>query len=128
MSLSFFLHTVKWFQAKLYNSHNLMSVICLHTVCSSKSIDRTLLGVTTPGQSGPGSNGNERVFYIPQIFKAGTLPSDCLMSYPGHLLVGVGLTLLQRCSWYILQLQPTGLISIMVSFKISAISLNVIKA
>ena len=30
----FFLHKVKWFQVLLYNSHNLTSVICLHTVCS----------------------------------------------------------------------------------------------
>ena len=32
--LSSFLHTIKWFQVLLYNSHNLKSVICLHTVCS----------------------------------------------------------------------------------------------
>ena len=36
--------------------------------------------------SGPRSNGNERVFHIPQISKAGVSPSDCLISYPGHLL------------------------------------------
>ena len=28
--------------------------------------DKTLSGATTPGQSGPGSNGNEEVLYIPQ--------------------------------------------------------------
>ena len=40
-----------------------------------------------PGQSGPGSNGNEGVLHIyqsPSII--GTLPSDCLVSYPGHSL------------------------------------------
>ena len=29
-------------------------------------IDRTLSGATTPGQSGPRSDGNERVLCIPQ--------------------------------------------------------------
>ena len=38
-------------------------------------IDRTPSDVTTLGQSGPGSNGNE-----------GASPSDCLVSYPGHSL------------------------------------------
>ena len=45
-----------------------------------------LSGATTPGQSGPGSNGNEGVLRIPQITPAllGTSPSDSLVSYPGH--------------------------------------------
>ena len=55
----FFLYTVKWFQLFLYNSHNLVSVIC-----SIWHIDRTLSGATTPGQSGPRSNGKEGVVYI----------------------------------------------------------------
>ena len=63
-SLSSFLHTIKWFQVLLYNSHNLTSGICLHTVCSIWSIDRTLSGTTTPGQSEPGSNCNEEVLHI----------------------------------------------------------------
>ena len=51
------------------------------------SIDRTLLGATTPGQSAPRSDGNEGVLHIPQRSSiTGTLPSDCLVSYPGHLL------------------------------------------
>ena len=38
-------------------------------------------------QSGPGSDGNEGVLHIPQSSStAGTTPSDCLMSYAGHLL------------------------------------------
>ena len=50
-------------------------------------IDRTLSSATTPGQSGPGSNGNEGVLRIPQISSiTGTSPSDGLMSYPGHSL------------------------------------------
>ena len=103
-----FLHTVKWFQVLLYNSHNLTSVICLHIVYSIWSINRTLSDATTPGQSGPGSNGYEGVLHILEI--SNLLPSDVLMSYPGHSLYVCGgdLTPLQKCSWCILQLQPTG--------------------
>ena len=54
------------------------------------SIDRTLLGATTLGQSGPGSHSNEGVLHILQISKAGASPSDGLMSYPGHSLMGEG--------------------------------------
>ena len=43
---------------------------------------RALSGATTPGQSGPGSDGNEGVLCIPQSSStAGTSPSDCLLSY-----------------------------------------------
>ena len=42
------------------------------------------------GQSGPEGNGNEGVLCIPQCPSiTGTSPSDCLVSYTGHLL-GVG--------------------------------------
>ena len=57
-------------------------------VCSLWPIDRTLSGATTPHQSGPGSNGNEGVFCIPQsssITRASL--SDCLVSYTGHSMV-----------------------------------------
>ena len=61
-------------------------------------------GATTSGQSGPGSNGNKGVPRIPQSSSnTGTLPSDCLVSYPGHLLVVVSYFLLQRSSRCILQ-------------------------
>ena len=49
-------------------------------------IDRTLSGATTPGQRGPGSNGNEGLLHIPQSSKIGVSPSDCLVSYSGHSL------------------------------------------
>ena len=64
-----------------------------------------LSGATIPGQSGPGSNGNEGLLFIPQSFSiTGTSPIDCLVSYPGHSLRrGV----LQGCSQCILQPQPT---------------------
>ena len=51
------------------------------------AIDRTLSGDTTPGQNGPGSDGDVEVLRIPQsssITKAS--PSDCLVSYPDHSL------------------------------------------
>ena len=48
-----------------------------------------LSGATTPGQSGPGSNGNKGVLHIPQSSSiTGTSPSNCLVSYPGHSMVG----------------------------------------
>ena len=57
----------------------------------------TTVGANTPGQSGAGSDGNEEVLCIPQsssITEAS--PSDCLVSYTGHLFgesypAGVGI-------------------------------------
>ena len=41
-------------------------------------IDRALSGATTPGKSGPGSDGNDGVLHIPQSSSiTGTSPSDC---------------------------------------------------
>ena len=57
-----------------------------HIFCSIWPIDRSLSGSTTPGQNEPGSNDNEGVLHSPQIFKAGTSPSDGLISYQGHTL------------------------------------------
>ena len=45
---------------------------------------------TTPGQRGPGSNADEGLLYILEISKTGASPSDCLMSYPEHSLLGGG--------------------------------------
>ena len=55
-------------------------------------IDRILSGTTTLSQSEPGSDNNKGVLCIPQSSSitssiTGALPSDCLVSYPGHLLV-----------------------------------------
>ena len=45
-------------------------------------IDKTLSGATTPGQSGPGSDDNEKVLCSLQSSSiTGTSPSDCLVSY-----------------------------------------------
>ena len=52
-------------------------------------IDRTLISATTPGQSEPGSDGNKEVLHIPQSSGiTRTSLSDCLVSYPGHMLWG----------------------------------------
>ena len=48
-----------------------------------------LSGATTPGQSGPGSNGNEEVLHISQSSSiTGTSPSDCLGLYPENRFGG----------------------------------------
>ena len=58
-------------------------------------VDRTLSSATT--LSGPGSNGSEILLRITQSSNITVaLPSDCLVSYPGHSLGGV-LTPLLRC-------------------------------
>ena len=47
-------------------------------------------GAITLGQSGPGSNGNEGVLFIPQSSRiTGASSSDCLMSYQDTLWWGV---------------------------------------
>ena len=52
-------------------------------------IDRTWSGATTPDQSGPGSDDNERVLRIPQSSSiTGTSLLYCLGSYTGHLFGG----------------------------------------
>ena len=69
-------------------------------------MDRTLSGATTPSQSRPGGDGNEEVLRIPQSSCIiGTSPSDCLVSYLGHLLWKS--YTLQKCSRRILQPQLT---------------------
>ena len=56
-------------------------------ISSIQPIDRALSGATIPGQSGPGSGGNDGVRSIHQNFSiTRTSPSDCLVSYLVHLL------------------------------------------
>ena len=62
-----------------------------HFFCTIFSIcprDRILSVATSPGQNGPRSNGNEGVCYILQISKIEASPSDVLLSYLRHSLVG----------------------------------------
>ena len=71
---------------------------------SIRPIDRTLLGATTPGRSGPESNVNERVLCISQNFRTGASPSDHLMFIFKTLVEGRGnLTPQQICSQCIQQ-------------------------
>ena len=51
-------------------------------------MDWNLTAITKPGQSGPGSNGNEGVLHIPKYSRNGGLSSDGLLSYSGHSLAG----------------------------------------
>ena len=53
-------------------------------------------GTTTPGESEPVSNGNERVLHIPQSSHNRSSPSDGLVWYLGLLLVLEGILLLSR--------------------------------
>ena len=71
-------------------------------------IERTLSGATTPGQSGPGSNGNKGVLCIPQSSSITgiNLTIWLFRVISGHLWGG--LTPLQRCSQCILQPWLTG--------------------
>ena len=49
----------------------------------------TLSGATTLDLNGPGSDGNKGALGIPQSYSIPVaLPSDCLVSYPGHSLGG----------------------------------------
>ena len=69
-------------------------------------IDRTLLGATTPGQSDPGNNGNERILCIPQISSITEASlSDCLghslrQSYPFAEIQSVYSTTPAECTIY----------------------------
>ena len=115
---SIFIHKTILFQTIQFS---ISIVFCLHTVnvktvlfqtiqfsisiqfSSIWPIDKTLSGVTTPDQTGPGSDGNEGLLQILQSASiTGTSLSDCLVSYPGHSLGGGGFTPLQRSNWCIL--------------------------
>ena len=68
---------------------------------STLPIRKTILGATTPGQSGSESDSNEGVLNIPQGSSiTGTSPPDCLMSYPGNSLGG-DLIPRKRCNRFI---------------------------
>ena len=78
------------------------SVICLKTVLfltiqfsishlfehclNVKHFLLTQLDPASLSQSGPGSNGNEHVFYIPLNSWSGAAPFDCHVSYPWQAL------------------------------------------
>ena len=69
------------------NSFKQKSFICTWFKCQTVLFDPLISDVTTSDQRGPGNNGNEGVLHIPQNSSITvTSPSDCLVSYPGHLL------------------------------------------
>ena len=63
-----------------------MQFKCQNSSISCNSVQHRW-GATTPGLSGPSSDGNEGVLCIPQSSSiTGTSQSDWLVSYPGHML------------------------------------------
>ena len=64
------LHTVVWFLTN--NSSNLSKWLN----SSVWFIDGTLIGIITPGQSGPESNANEEILHILQNSRTRASPSD----------------------------------------------------
>ena len=65
-------------------------------------IDKNLSGATTPGQRGPGGDGNKCLFRIPQSSDIiGDSPQYCSVSYIKDPIWG-SLIPLQRCSRCIL--------------------------
>ena len=63
----------------------------------------------TPSKSQPGSNSNEEVLHIPQSFRTRTALSDAILCHIQDTDFSGGVTPLQRCYWYILKPQLTGL-------------------
>ena len=69
-------------------------------------MDRTLSDATIPGQSGPGSNGNERVHHIPQSsIITGASP---LFSVISKTLIGVVLPYCRDAVCVFYRPPPTG--------------------
>ena len=80
-----------YFKAKI-NCKEEYSKFSISTQFSSIwPIERTLSGATTPGQSGHGSDGNERILRIPQSSRiTGASLWDCLVSLVGGCCWGWG--------------------------------------
>ena len=89
------LHTDKWFQVLLSNtnSSNCTHLGFNHSKWLNSSIwpiDGILTDITTPGQSGPGSNGNEELLHSLQSSRTGVSPSAavyCLTLNPHYVEV-----------------------------------------
>ena len=78
-----------WWSEHNLNVQTVSSQKFLPSTCAQFNsiwpIDRIFSGATSPGQIGPGSDGNKWVLCIPQSFNiTGASPSDCSVSYPGH--------------------------------------------
>ena len=85
------MYTVKWFEILLFIKDSYLikhqSIVCIKLNCSMLSkwlrgsiwpTHGILIGITTPGQSEPGSNGNERGLHIPPNSWTGASPSDAI--------------------------------------------------
>ena len=106
-------HLQARFQVLLCNTNNSTSVICMHTVKDLNSsiwpIDGILTGTTTLGQRGCGWNGNDSVFYTPQISRADNSTSDAVKCHTQHIPIGSGgLTPLQWIQWKFSKLLQKG--------------------
>ena len=79
---SFFAH--RWFDVLLYNNHNLTSVICFHTVCSIRPIDRTLSAATTPGHIIPLLATKYLYFVLVLASLVHISPNRLIVLFPHH--------------------------------------------
>ena len=70
-------------------------------------LDNTLSDTTTPGRSGPGSNGNEEYSTLSKALALLELHYQIVSCHLQDICWGIP-TPLQRCSRCILQPQPTG--------------------
>ena len=81
-------HTVEWFWVLLCFTNNSIKhqsfIHSLNVIQFYLIHSRTLSSATTLGQSGHGSNGNERIFHILQSSNTEAIPSNDLMSYSEH--------------------------------------------
>ena len=103
---SFFVHTVKLFQALLYNSYNSTSVICLHTLCSIWFIDRNVSSATHSRSEWTWEQWQWKGTPHSPNLQSWNLTIKWFYVIP-RTLIGGGLTPLQRCSQCILQSQLT---------------------
>ena len=72
------------------------------------AIDKPLSGITTPGQSGFGSDGSERVVHIPQSSSITGASTIRLFNVTSRILIEEVLTLCTDAVSVFLQLWPTG--------------------
>ena len=84
----------------------------------------TQTGTTNLGQSGPGSNGNNRVLYIPPNSKTGAWASDAVSYHTRDTHWAGGTTPLHRFNRWILQPQSTGCVSFAINWKELTIKLQ----
>ena len=76
---------LKWKYTLIVKNIQFSQTVLIWTIQFSISMQFYFTHRYNPCQSGPGSDGNEGVFHIPQSSSiTGTSPSDCLVSYLRH--------------------------------------------